>query len=59
MITIINKNLSSAYLGNRSIASIYIGNQLVWPVDQDIQSCFARGYWIDIYPWTDNLPWKD
>ena len=25
----------------------------------ELLSCYANGYWIDEYPWTDNTSWAD
>lgn len=50
---------------------IFFGGELikVWPettekedpeiIEEDIISCFARGYWISQYPWTELLGWKN
>lgn len=31
----------------------------IWPSEDDQQSCFGNGYWIDEYYWDDNTYWDD
>ena len=57
-----NRLISSIYYSNRAIKSVYKGYKLIWTKDknnQQILSCFSNGYWIDEYPWDDNLSWTD
>lgn len=59
-----NKNVISIYYQGLPIVSVYTRGQKVWPEDlepiiEEIISCFAKGYWIDEYPWTDDLSWTD
>lgn len=58
----INRNqrlIGSIYYNGRAIKAVYAGQHLVWTKDSQILSCYANGYWIDEYPWTDNTPWKN
>ena len=45
------------------IREVWVRGEKVWPEDNDsddeIESCFARGYWIPEYPWTSSLGWKN
>lgn len=53
-----NNSVQSIFLGNIPVQAVYAGAVLVWPID-NINSCYAAGYWIDEYPWTDDTPWTD
>lgn len=62
MIYINKHNITDIYSGNTEIVEVYKGLRLVWRKVNEIidnLSCYANGYWIDQYPWTDNTPWKD
>lgn len=60
-----NRGVISIYYKGLPITSVYIRGQKVWPEElepiipiiEEVISCFAKGYWIDEYPWTDDLPW--
>lgn len=41
------------------IIGVYVNGFMVWPELDDIFSCFAKGYWINLYPWTDTFDWKN
>lgn len=41
------------------IQAVYKGLTLVWSKISTIISCYHNGYWVDEYPWTDNLCWRD
>ena len=60
MIYINNNSISNIYYNKHNIYAVYKGDLKVWGIiDNIIQSCFARGYWIDDKPWTDNSGWSD
>lgn len=59
MIYVNNHNITDIYAENKEIVEVYSGLYLVWSKLKDLLSCYANGYWIDQYPWTDNTPWKD
>lgn len=56
MITKGNKTIVSRFIGKKQIVAIYKGTRLIW---EYLVSCFAKGYWIDDKPWTDNSGWSD
>lgn len=47
------------YINKRPVIAVYINGRKVWPNSYLLMSCFANGYWIDQYPWTDDKPWID
>ena len=54
--------LCRIYIEDKSIAEVYYNGRLLWPLsggNGDLLSCYANGYWIDEYPWTDDTPWID
>ena len=58
------RKVGQIYYEGLPIVAVYARGQLVWPEDippviEDIFSCFAMGYWIDNYPWTEDTPWTD
>ena len=58
MIRINNLNISNIYVGSKSIKAVYRNGRLIWnKINNNLQSCFANGYWNDQYPWRDDLPW--
>ena len=63
MIHINNHNIVGVYSGSKNIVAVYSGYKLVWEkfsdVIKEIQSCYAKGYWDDQYPWTDDTAWTD
>lgn len=55
-------SLNRIYIEDKSIAAVYYNGKLIWPLPSESGeyiSCYANGYWIDTYPWTDNTIWKD
>ena len=59
MIHINNINISGVHSGLIDISAVYKGLQLVWSKLSDITSSYYNGYWVDEYPWDDNLYWRD
>jgi len=55
MIKFTDKDLLDVKLGTKQILAIYTKGQKLWP--DILTSCYANGYWIDEYSWTDNTPW--
>ena len=48
------------YINGQKILSVYTQGQLVWPEDiTEVLSCFSNGYWVDEYPWIDNVSWEN
>ena len=48
--------------GQRIIILVYNKGRLIWSRgggNENIQSCFYNGYWVDTYSWTDSTPWTD
>lgn len=39
--------------------TVYRGTRLIWEKSVGDFSCFSNGYWIDEYPWVDDLLWND
>lgn len=58
---IVNNGKKVVDVPTRDTREVWVNGYMVWPekLDDDIISCFARGYWIDEYPWTDSLGWKN
>ena len=57
MIVYNNKSdITNIYYRQKSVDAVYVGGVLVW---QRNQSCYGAGYWIDKYPWVDNIAWVD
>ena len=59
MIHINSKDISGVYSGLKEIVAVYSGLRLVWNKITEMLSCYSNGYWIDEYPWDDNLTWTD
>lgn len=62
MIHINNHEITGVYSGSIDIVAVYNGLKLVWSKitpSAEILSCYYNGYWIDMYPWTDDTPWTD
>lgn len=57
MIHINNHDITGVYSGSRDIIRVYSGLHLVWSKITELLSCYANGYWMDEYPWTDDTPW--
>jgi len=55
---VINGNLVLDVIGKKEV---WVDGKKVWPEDEtdDLESCFANGYWIPEYPWTSFLGWKN
>lgn len=50
------------YYRQTPILSVYVGANKVWPNNDTIDtilSCYAAGYWMDEYPWTEDTAWVD
>ena len=54
-----NHDIINAYVGPRHILRICLGSKVVWESITELLSCFANGYWMDEYPWTDDVGWTD
>jgi hypothetical protein len=54
------REINSIYRNGRSIMNVYRNGRVIWSNAVNvIKSCFALGYWIDKYKWTDDKGWKD
>lgn len=51
-----DKEFSAVYFGEKAISAIYKGAVLVW---EAIRSCFGKGFWINVYPWSNEDEWKN
>lgn len=51
-----NKEITSVNHGSKIIAAIYSGTMLVW---EYIRSCFSKGSWFNVYPWSNEDGWKN
>ena len=58
MININQNNITGIYIDSKDIVSVYVGSRLVWNKITELSSCYANGYWIDEYPWTDDTTWE-
>jgi hypothetical protein len=54
-----NYEIVDSYIGPKNIIKIYIGSKMTWEKITELMSCYANGYWMDEYPWTDNTPWNN
>lgn len=65
MIVIKRKKVVDVPRSDAKVLGVFVRGHQVWPdiiIDPDddlIHSCFARGYWINEEPWTDNYGWKN
>lgn len=60
MIHINHHDITGVYSGSRDIVAVYSGLRLVWSkLGNTLLSCYSNGYWIDEYPWLDDLQWAD
>lgn len=50
------KEITSIFRGNKAIASIYKGTTLLW---EAINSCFGKGFWVNLKPWSNIDGWKN
>lgn len=51
--------IGSIYHQGRAIKLILNKNRELWEESTGTLSCYANGYWIDEYPWTDDTSWTD
>lgn len=51
-----NKEIISVFSKNKIIVSIYKGTRLLW---EAINSCFGKGFWINVKPWNNKDGWKN
>lgn len=61
MIHINNNSIDNIHVDKLNMNSVYEQLIKVWSIinKENLQSCFAQGYWVDEYPWTDDYAWKD
>lgn len=60
MIRFNGSDIMGAYYMGVPILAVYINGEKIWPGDDpDVYSCYARGYWVDVDPWTEDTPWTD
>lgn len=50
-----DKEISSIYKNGKVISLIYKGATLLW---EAINSCFGKGYWLNIKPWNNKDGWR-
>lgn len=50
------KEISAVYYGEKAITAIYKGAVLVW---EAVSSCFGRGFWMNLLPWSNEDGWKN
>ena len=50
------KEVTSIFKENRPISIVYKGSRLVW---EAINSCFGKGFWVNVKPWNNNEGWKN
>lgn len=50
------KEISAVYYGGKAISAIYRGGELVW---EAIRSCFGKGFWMNLYPWSNKDGWRN
>lgn len=46
----------------KKIIEVWTHNEMVWPDNGEIPekiSCFAKGFWINDYPWTNHYAWRN
>lgn len=53
------KAITSIHKKDNYITAVHKGSRLVWELLTETQSCFANGYWMDEFPWTDDQAWVD
>ena len=51
-----SKQVSDIKHNTKGMTAIYHLSLLVW---QNLKSCFGKGYWDSIAPWSDTEGWKD
>lgn len=49
-------NLTVGYLSKKTLFVIYKGAVVVW---EAIKSCFGRGFWTNIQPWSNKDGWSN
>lgn len=50
------KEITAIYRGGKTINAVYKGTQLVW---QAVRSCFGKGFWNNVKPWSNQDGWKN
>lgn len=51
-----NNIVDIRWQGHEIIAK-YMGSVLVW--SKEAACCFSNGYWMNAYPWRNELGWKN
>lgn len=52
--------ITDIYHGKLRIVEVYHGKSLVYKLNkEESESCFANGYWINEYPWSNSDGWKN
>lgn len=63
MIKYSEKPIKIINAGTKAISIVYYGYKKVWQLNKEItdliKSCFAQGYWINSYGWTNDQGWKN
>lgn len=61
MIAINNRHVTDVpSVEGKKIIEVWTHNEMVWPEGAPEKvSCFARGYWINDYPWTNHYAWRN
>lgn len=60
MIRINGSDIIGVFYMGSPILAVYTNGERIWPEDNpDTYSCYARGYWEDNDPWTEDTPWTD
>lgn len=49
------KEVIGIHKGIHVITTVYKGTKLVW---QAVGSCFGKGFWIGVKPWSNKDGWK-
>jgi len=56
MLYVVNKEITQIFKGSKNIIAVFKGDKLVW---EAINSCFGKGYWINLKPWNNEDGWKN
>ena len=54
--------IKDIYLNGRKIKLAYCNHRRIFNLASSpivTISCFSNGYWMDEYPWLDNVKWND
>lgn len=51
-----DKEITDIGIGKKTVLKVYYGTKLVW---ERLISCFAKGWWVNYLPWTNNLGWRN